>query len=52
MPTGGALFAELLQPGFLGKLLATPAAASLLAFAALLQLGGFFAIRRLAQVAE
>ncbi len=52
MPTGGALFAELLQPGFLGKVLGSPASAMLLAFAALLQLGGFFAIRRLAQVVE
>jgi len=52
MPSGGALFAELLQPGFLGKVLGSPASALLLAFAALLQLGGFFAIRRLAQVVE
>lgn len=52
MPTGGALFAELLQPGFLSKVLGSPASAMLLAFAALLQLGGFFAIRRLAQVVE
>jgi tight adherence protein B len=52
MPTGGALFAELLQPGFFGKVLGSPASAMLLAFAALLQLGGFFAIRRLSQVVE
>jgi tight adherence protein B len=52
MPTGGALFAELLQPGFLGKVLGSPASALLLVFAALLQLGGFIAIRRLAQVIE
>jgi tight adherence protein B len=52
MPSGGALFAELLQPGFLGKVLGSPVSAMLLAFAALLQLGGFFAIRRLAQVVE
>jgi Flp pilus assembly protein TadB len=52
MPTGGALFAELLQPGFLAKLLASPPAAVLLALAAALQIAGFVAIRRLAQVAE
>jgi tight adherence protein B len=52
MPTGGALFAELLQPGFLAKLLASPPAAVLLALAAALQITGFVAIRRLAQVAE
>lgn len=52
MPTGGALFAELLQPGFASKLLGSPAAALLLVFAALLQIGGFVAIRRLAQVVE
>jgi tight adherence protein B len=52
MPTGGALFAELLQPGFLARLLAGPASAALLALAAALQLAGFVAIRRLARVAE
>jgi tight adherence protein B len=52
MPTGGALFAELLAPGFLAGLLATPAAAVLLALAAVLQIVGFFAIRRFSQVAE
>jgi tight adherence protein B len=52
MPNGGALFAELIQPGFLAKLLSTPAAALLLAFAAGLQLAGFVAVRRLARVVE
>jgi tight adherence protein B len=52
MPTGGALFAELLQPGFLARLLASPPAAVLLALAASLQVAGFFAIRRFARVAE
>ncbi|HYG95510.1 MAG TPA: type II secretion system F family protein [Solirubrobacterales bacterium] len=52
MPTGGALFAELLQPGFLGKLLASPPAAVLLALALVLQLAGFAVIRRFSQVAE
>ncbi len=52
MPTGGALFAELLQPGFLARLLASPPAAVLLALAVALQVAGFFAIRRFAQVVE
>jgi tight adherence protein B len=52
MPTGGAVFAELLQPGFFAKLLASPPAAFLLALAALFQLAGFAAIRRLSQVVE
>lgn len=51
MPSGAALFAELVQPGFLGRMLATPAAAVMLAFAAALQAAGFAAIRRLARVA-
>jgi tight adherence protein B len=52
MPTGGALFAELLQPGFLARLLASPPAALLLAVAAALQAVGFFAIRRFARVVQ
>jgi tight adherence protein B len=52
MPSGGALFAELLQPGFLAKVLGSPASASLLALAALLQFTGFVAIRRFARVVE
>jgi tight adherence protein B len=52
MPTGGALFAELLQPGFLATLLASPPAAVLLALAAALQVAGFIAIRRFSQVVE
>jgi tight adherence protein B len=52
MPTGGALFAELIQPGFLAKLLGAPASAAMLILAAALQVGGFFAIRRFAKVAE
>jgi tight adherence protein B len=51
MPSGGALFAELIQPGFLVKVLAAPASAVLLAMAAALQLVGFVAIRRLSRVA-
>jgi tight adherence protein B len=52
MPTGGALFAELIQPGFLAKLLGSPASAAMLVFAATLQVAGFFAIRRLSKVVE
>ncbi|HEU4944319.1 MAG TPA: type II secretion system F family protein [Solirubrobacterales bacterium] len=52
MPTGGAVFAELLQPGFLTKLLGAPASATLLALAACLQIAGFVAIRRLSGVIE
>jgi tight adherence protein B len=52
MPTGGALFAELIQPGFLARLLGAPASAVLLALAAALQMAGFVAIRRLSRVVE
>ncbi len=52
MPSGGALFAELLQPGFLAKVLGGPASALLIAVAAALQTAGFVAIRRLSRVAE
>jgi tight adherence protein B len=50
MPTGAALFAELVQPGFLGRLLATPAATVMLLLAAALQLAGFLLIRRMSAV--
>jgi tight adherence protein B len=52
MPTGGSLFAELLQPGFLVKVASAPASSLLLALAAALQVAGFFAIRRLSRVVE
>lgn len=52
MPSGGAVFAELLQPGFIAKLLGSPAAAVLLGLAAVFQLLGFLAIKRLARVVE
>jgi tight adherence protein B len=52
MPSGAALFAELIQPGFLAKLLSAPAATVLLLCAAALQLAGFIAIRRLSKVVE
>ncbi|MCD6014447.1 MAG: Type secretion system domain protein [Solirubrobacterales bacterium] len=50
MPVGAALLAELLEPGFVGDLLANGPAAALLALAAALQLAGFVAIRRLSRV--
>ncbi len=50
MPVGAALFAELLEPGFVAGLLAEPASALLLVLAAALQLGGFMAIARLSRV--
>jgi tight adherence protein B len=52
MPSGGALFAELIQPGFIAKLLGSPPAAVLLSLAAGFQLVGFVAIRRLSRVSE
>jgi tight adherence protein B len=52
MPSGGALLAELLQPGFLADLLGSPPAAVLLVMAVALQLVGFAAIRRFSQVVE
>jgi Flp pilus assembly protein TadB len=52
MPSGGALFAELLQPGFMVEVLSAPASAVLLALAAALQVAGFVAIRRFARVVE
>jgi tight adherence protein B len=52
MPSGGALFAELIQPGFLAGVLGEPPAAALIALAGALQLGGFLAIRRFSKVAE
>ncbi len=52
MPSGGALFAELIQPGFLVKVLGAPASALLLAAALVLQVLGFLAIRRFARVVE
>ncbi len=52
MPSGGALFAELIQPGFLARLLGSTPSAVLLALAAALQLAGFLAIGRLSRVVE
>jgi tight adherence protein B len=50
MPVGVALLAELLEPGFVAGLLSDPAAASILAGAAALQLVGFATIRKLSRV--
>ena len=50
MPTGAALFAELVEPGFVGSMLSDSAATVLLALAAALQLAGFAAIRRLSRI--
>ncbi len=50
MPVGAALFAELLEPGFVAGLLAEPLAAILLALSAVLQIGGFVAIGRLSRI--
>jgi tight adherence protein B len=50
MPTGAALFAELMQPGFLARIVSSAVAAALLAMAAGLQVLGFIAIRRLSRV--
>jgi tight adherence protein B len=52
MPTGGALFAELLAPGFIAGLFGSPLSAVLLALAAALQVLGFVAIRRFSQVVD
>lgn len=50
MPVGSAVFAELLEPGFVAGLLQAPGSAGLLAVAAVLQVVGFVAIGRLSRV--
>jgi tight adherence protein B len=52
LPAGAAVFAELLEPGFISGVLSEPAAAAMLVMAAALQLVGFAAIRRLGRSAE
>jgi tight adherence protein B len=52
MPTGAALFAELVEPGFVVTLLHNGASAALLAVAAAFQLAGFAAIRRLSRIED
>lgn len=47
LPGGAALFAELLEPGFVSQVLSDPAATLLLLLASALQLVGFATIRRL-----
>jgi tight adherence protein B len=52
LPAGAALFAELLQPGFISRVLAEPASAAMLVMAAGLQAVGFAVIRRLGRSSE
>jgi tight adherence protein B len=52
LPAGAALLAELLQPGFISRMLAEPASAAMLVAAAGLQVIGFALIRRLGRPAE
>lgn len=50
MPAGAGLFAELLSPGFVSGMLSSGPATALLVAAAILQLVGFVAIRRLSRI--
>ncbi|HET8592344.1 MAG TPA: type II secretion system F family protein [Solirubrobacterales bacterium] len=52
LPAGAALFAELLQPGFVSRVIAEPESAAMLVAAAGLQLIGFWLIRRLGRPGE
>jgi tight adherence protein B len=52
LPAGAALFAELLQPGFVSRVVSAPASAAMLIAAGCLQLVGFALIRRLGYPAE
>lgn len=52
MPAGAALFAELLEPGFVAGLFASGASAALLIAAGVLQLAGFAAIARLSRISD
>lgn len=52
MPTGAALFAELVEPGFVTALFSNPGSAVLLAVSFGFQLAGFTAIRRLSRIEE
>jgi tight adherence protein B len=52
MPAGAAVFAELIQPGFISRVLAEPASAAMLIAAGGLQLAGFALIRRLGRPTE
>jgi len=52
MPAGAALFAELIDPGFVGGLLSNRTSAALLAAAAAFQVGGCASIRRLSRIED
>jgi tight adherence protein B len=52
LPAGAALFAELLQPGFISRVVSEPASATLLVAAGALQLAGFAVIRHLGRPSE
>jgi tight adherence protein B len=52
LPAGAALFAELLQPGFISRVVSEPASAAMLVAAGGLQLLGFALIRRLGRPPE
>lgn len=52
LPAGAALFAELLQPGFVSRVISEPASAAMLVIAGGLQLLGFALIRRLGRPVE
>jgi tight adherence protein B len=52
LPAGAALFAELLEPGFISRVLGQPASAAMLVAAGALQLTGFALIRRLGRPSE
>ena len=47
LPVGAMLFAELLEPGFVGSVLSDPGATAMLLLAGALQFAGFVVIRRL-----
>ena len=52
MPAGAALFAELIEPGFVGGLLSNATSAALLAAAAAFQVAGFASIRHLSRIED
>jgi tight adherence protein B len=52
LPAGAALFAELLQPGFISRVISAPAPAAMLIAAGGLQVLGFALIRRLGKPSE
>jgi tight adherence protein B len=52
LPGGAALFAELIEPGFVARLVSDHAALVMVAMAAVLQAGGFVVIKRFGRVLE